>query len=125
MRETGERSTERKGESRTAAVRPPSHTCHTGSERWPLFPGYTSSNTVPSRIRGRTSAARVRPTGRFLKNALERSSNADFCNNKKGKIRCCENKPRCSHACTVAFLHTVLLACASKLGGCLCYGGAP
>lgn len=82
MKEAGERKGERKGESRTAAVRPPSCTCHTGSERWPLFPGYTSSNTVPGRIRGRTSAARERPTGRFLKNAFGRSPNEDFCKKK-------------------------------------------
>ena len=55
---------EGKRERRTAAVRPPSHTCHTGSERRPLFPGYTSSNTAPGRNEGRTSAARVRQTDR-------------------------------------------------------------
>lgn len=79
------RNRERKGESRTAAVRPPSHTCHTGSKRWPLFPGYPSSNTVPSRIRGRTSAARESHRGRLKKDAFEKQSNADFCNNKKEK----------------------------------------
>lgn len=56
--ETGERNTERERECRTAAVRPPSHTCHTGSERWPLFPGYTSSNTAPGGNGRRTSVVR-------------------------------------------------------------------
>lgn len=50
-------------ESRTAAVRTPSHTCHTGSEHWPLFPGYTSSNTAQSRDGGGTSAVREKQTG--------------------------------------------------------------
>lgn len=77
-REIGERNTERKRESRTAAVWPPSHTCHTGSERWPLFPGYTSSNTVPSRIRGMTSAARERATGRVLKKAFRKITKYRF-----------------------------------------------